>query len=134
MFDPPERAITKILLTNGGVLIKGSSTTAEVIYNVQTHAVPGSETSTYQTSRKLYIKFYNSNDLANFLRNTSEFTSKPTNTLERGYKGGRAASAGTTNQQSQGQARNPGGGGGGSAGGGGGGGGKPDVLSSTYGL
>lgn len=122
MFDAPEQAINKVKLTGGGALIKPhhSSLCAEVVFNSVTHAVPGSETATYQTNSKLYIQFFNANDLANFLRNTSEFLSMPEKTLERGYKGPSTQSA-------------PGSGGG-SGGGQQSQGNTQDVLSSTYGL
>ena len=119
MHDNSTKAISTIVLSKHDTHV--SSRTGKLIvdinYDAETKTYPGTE-STYESTKKLHILFLNGSDCANFLRNVSEFTSKPNQTLERGYKAPATAPKKQDNSNNQPQQPVK----------------KADVLSSTYGL
>ena len=118
MHDNSTKAISTIILSKHDTRVVGRSgkLIVDITYDAETKTYPGTE-STYESTKKLHILFLNGSDCANFLRNTSEFTSKPQQTLERGFK---AAPVQKKQEGHVTQAQEPVK--------------KADVLSSTYGL
>lgn len=123
-FDGADKAIVKIDLRLKNVRVKGktSKPIVEITYDIKVNDIPGTTEMTVTTSKKLYILFPNAGEMANFLRWTSDFTSTPVDTLQRGYK---APTNANTNRGPSGPVEHVRAAGTGNT---------KDVLSSTYGL
>ena len=123
MDDNTSKAVSTVHLNKPDVKVKGRSSSQLIIdiaYNHETKIVPGTESTTYTTCNKLHILFSNGSDLANFLRSTTEFTSQPTQTLDRGYKAPPKSNKSPQRQETHVRQENMGN--------------TKDILSSTYGL
>lgn len=98
---------------------RSGSYIVDINYDMKQVPYPGSDTSTYSSSKKVHIRFNTSAEMANFLRTTNDFTSGVTRNIDRGYK---AVENKTTTKQPEIHIKSKGTGN------------TTDVLSSTYGL